>query len=283
MNIFSNVRSLYYGEINKHVKHRSTTSQGGAKQAKKAAKYLVYKEARQDDADMFDDEDEEDMDHYEDDPNHPWLVPEGRGDSWQGEEDEDSDTGDGDRTVPSFTEPGDFNLGGDEESEEEDEDEDADEEKELPQRPVHVDRPERVRQDFRIRDFGHEVLKKCLVIGKAIRLGKKPHRTTVSILVKRWPEGPRAYKQPETKAMEADREAWLALTKEQRAASDKQHNYAECKRKYVPGTFVQAKAVAQIDKPSQRHIPVYTDFKAHGIIDLLNFVRAMHRLRHLPV
>jgi hypothetical protein len=134
--------------------------QGGTKQAKKAAKSLVYKEARQDDADMFDDEDEEDMDHYEDDPNHPWLVPEGRGDSWQGEEDEDSDTGDGDRTVPSVTEPGDFNLGGDEESEEEDEDEDADEEEELPQRPVHVDRPERVRQDFRIRDFGHEVLKK---------------------------------------------------------------------------------------------------------------------------
>jgi hypothetical protein len=66
--------------------------------------------------------------------------------------------------------------------------------------------------------------------------------------------------------MEADREAWLALVKEQRAESDKQHKYAECKRKYVPGFFVQAKAVMQVDKPSQRHVPVYTDFRAHGIL-----------------
>ena len=258
-------------------------SQKEAKQAKKAAKSLIYSEAHPDDAGMHDDEDEEDMDHYEDDPRDPWLVPEGRGDSWQGAEDGDSDTNDGDHTVPSFTEPGDFDPDDDEDIlyEEEDEDEDDDEEEELPQRPVHVDRSERVRQDFRIRDFAHEVLKKFLMIGKAIRLEKKPHRTTVSTLVKRWPEGPRAYNL--TRAMEADREAWLALNKEQRAASDRQHQYAKCKRKYVPGTFAQAKAVAQEDKPSQRHVKVYTDFKAHGVMDLLNFVRAMNRLRHLPV
>jgi hypothetical protein len=64
------------------------------------------------------------------------------------------------------------------------------------------------------------VLRKCLMIGKAVRLGKKPNRKTVPALVTRWPEGPRAYNL--TKAMEADREAWLALVKEQRAESDKQ-------------------------------------------------------------
>jgi hypothetical protein len=58
------------------------------------------------------------------------------------------------------------------------------------------------------------------MIGKAVRLGKKPNRKTVPALVTRWPEGPRAYNL--TKAMEADREAWLALVKEQRAESDKQ-------------------------------------------------------------
>jgi hypothetical protein len=160
------------------AKKASQQLQGGAKKAKKAALSLVYTEAH---PDMFDDENEDDLDHYEDDPDHPWLVPEGRGDSWQGDEDEDSDDNDGDRTVPSFTEPGDFDLGDDEEEDEDEhEHEDVDEEEELPQRPVHVDRPERVRQDFRIRDFCHEVLKKCLMIGTAIRLGKKNQENSVS-------------------------------------------------------------------------------------------------------